>query len=104
MPATFPGCAEFRCPDYTSRAYCADCEAERERERREAPHRKVYTLPAWKATRMEAFVRDDFTCVEPGCGYRDETETGKQLHGDHEPDVVDLIERGLSPFDVEHVV
>jgi hypothetical protein len=100
MP-TQRACATFGCPHYTTRTYCSACEHERERERNAAPHRKLYSTWAWKCARQERFVLDDFTCVD--CGWRDETETGEKLHGDHEPDLVDLLERGLNPFDPEHV-
>jgi 5-methylcytosine-specific restriction endonuclease McrA len=72
-----PGCSQIivgTCPN--------GCVTGRKRlTPRRRRNQKVWSSSAHRKQRLRVLARDDYTCQK--CGWRDETETGKNLVADH---------------------
>jgi hypothetical protein len=74
---------------------CEDCENDIETRRK--ARARIYNDRRWRRTRLIVWVRDNWTCRT--CGHRDLDNRGKTLDAHHTTPVLELVARGLDPFD-----
>jgi hypothetical protein len=98
MPAgTVCGCGELT--NRPSRK-CERCEGEASANK--TKRIAVYADPRWTATRLLVWNRDRWTCQQ--CGHKDVGNLSKSLDAHHTTSVLELLARGISPFDSHHAV
>lgn len=91
-------CPEPGCAALTTGGPCPEHRLARSRARRLEPQQQIYRDPRWRHTRATVIARDGSRCTFVGEHGRC-TET-RALHAHHTPlSVLELLERGLDPFD-----
>jgi hypothetical protein len=77
---------------------CESCESG-QAAAREARNR-IYSDSRWRRCRLIVWVRDNWTCRI--CGTRDLDNRRRTLNAHHTTPVLELVARGLDPFDPIH--